>query len=691
MAADSEPRTDMKCPEHVLEERPRLSLLLDARSQLELRDVCLRLFSSSTPAPSDSDQARKYATTALGRLRHALQTPSAALGQNVQAMADACHGALVLSSALCAAAESSVLNLRADVGLTLAAEVGRRPVDEASFLISALCLEGPPALRPALLPCIGLLVQGRGHLLSLHPSLLDSLRCGLSSSSRAQRMRALETIVAILTGAPGEHGTTAILRHVAPLQHELLGFLAAEVPPSMTAAALAATEVLIASGTLSPRLALSRFVAECLAGAPCNVMSAQRVLLQLIAVEPQSLPDCLLDGVRQSAELWACRGVGPGELLGPGEPFGILPANLCDIISEDIRCKCAAGLLMELVGLRGSENGKPYRNLSVLAALLFRLLIHFAVDRHSVIKLISDFGLNLCHVESDREPPLGTCVACLVLGALSESTCDAHAPGLRSSSLCNLAAALEELDADVALVPGRRAALLALSSGELCMAQSTLKVPAEDMACQPSTQAESEAELRQAQSFTGTLSGQVCQANPQAKSDPELRQAESSPRTLSQHVREASTQVESDPEIQQALAPLPSDTTAGASDDVQNPWFAEYDACCGMWRCTLCAQAGGRNPYAKGMVIKPGLVSARMRMHAKSVVHMQAEEKKRKAASTKYSAGPDEPAATASSKEDAVKRSRLCSQSETAQEVCKKLGEPLLKEATERHARLGGA
>jgi len=682
--------TDMKASEHLLEQRPRLSLLLDARSQLDLRDVCLHHF-SSTPVPSDSDQARKYATTALGRLRYALQTPSAALGQNVQAMADACHGAWVLSSALCAAAESSALNTRADIGLTLAAEVGRRPIDETAFIISALCLEGPPALRPALLPCIGLLVQGRGHLLSLHPSLLDSIRCGLSSSSRAQRMRALETIVAILTGAPGEHGATAILRHVAPLQHELLGFVAAEVPPSMTTAALAATEALVAAATLSPRLALPRIVAECLAGAPCNVKSAQRILLQLIGLEPQSLPDCLLDGIRRSAELCACRGVGPQELIEPGEPLGALPANLCDIISENIRCKCAAGLLTELVGLWGLENEEPHKNLSVLAALLFRHLTDFAIDRHSIVKLISDSSLNICQSESDQEPPLGTCVVCLVLAALCESTCDAAAPGMKSSSSHNLAAALEELDADGALAPGRRAALLKLCSGELCMAQSVLHGSPEDAACQPSTQAESEIELPQSQSLPQTLPRYVCQTDPQAKSQLELRHTQSSPRTFPQPVRESSTQAESDAEIQQALTPLPSATTVDSSEDLQNPWFAEYDARCGMWRCTLCAQAGGRNPYAKGMAIKPGIVSVRMRMHAKSAVHKQAEERKRKAASTEYSDDSDEIGARAGSSKGAVKRSRLCSQFATTQEVRKKLSEPLLEEAREWHARQGGA
>lgn len=672
MATDAESRTETQAPNDLLEQRPRLSLLLDTRSQLELRDVCLRLFSSS-PVPSDSDQARQYATTALERLRHALQTPSAALGQNVQAMADACHGAWVLSSALCAAAASSVLSTSADVGLPLATEVGRRPIDEAAFLVSALCLEGPPALRPALLPCIGLLVQGRGHLLSLHPSLLDSIRCGLSSSSRAQRTRALETILAILTATPGEHGTTAILRHVAPLQHELLGFLAAEVPPSMTAAAIAATEVLVAAKTLSPRLALPHLVAECLSGAPCNATSAQRVLLQLIGVEPQSLPDYILDGIRRGAELWACRGVGPAELLEPGEPLGTLPANLCDHISEDVRGNCAAALLKELVALQGLENGGPYKNLSVLAALLFRFLTNFAIDRHSLVKIISDSGLNKCQIESDKEPPLGTCVASLVLAALSESMCEPAA--LKSSLLCNLAAALEELDANEGLVPGRRAALQALCSGELCMAQSIPGGRQEDVVCQ------SEGELPQARFLPPALPQRVCQTNSQEKSNPELN-AQSSPRALSQDVRQASTEAEFEPEIQ-ALTPLPSPAAmAGASDDLQNPWFAEYDASCGRWRCVLCAQAGGRNPYAKGMAIKPGFVSVRMRMHARSAVHMLAEESRRKAASVEDSAGRTKGEA---------KRSRPCHQTETTQQVREKLNEPLIKKAKEGCARFGGA
>lgn len=673
MAADAETCTEMQMPKDLLEQRPRLSLLLDTRSQLELRDVCLHLFSSS-PAPSDSDQTRQYATKALGRLRHALQTPSAALGQNVQAMADACHGAWVLSSALCAAAESSVLSTSADVGLPLATEVGRRPIDEAAFLISALCLEGPPALRPALLPCVGLLVQGRGHLLSLHPSLLDSIRCGLSSRSRAQRTRALETILTILTAAPGEHGTSAILRHVAPLQHELLGFLAAEVPPSMTAAALAASEVLIAAKALAPRLVLPHLVAECLCGAPCNATSAGRMLLQVIGVEPQSLPDCLLGGIRRGAELLACRGVGPAELLEPGDPLATLPASLCDRISKDVRSNCSAALLKELVALQGLENGEPYKNLSVLAALLFRHLSDFAIDRHSVVKIISDSGLNKCLIDSDSEPPLGTCVASLVLAALSESTCEPAV--LTSSIFFNLAAALEELDANEGFVPGRRAALQAqaLCSAELCKAQSIPETCPQDLVCQ------SEEELLQAQSLPPTLSQRDCQTNPQEKRDPEST-AQSSPQALSQDMRLTSKQEEYESETQQ--------TVADASDDLKAPWFAEYDASCGRWRCVLCAQAGGRNPYAKGMAIKPGLVSFRMSLHARSAVHKQAEERKRKAASTEDSDLPEQPLAMASSNKRDVKRSRHCEQSEEPQEVRK--NKPPRKEAKERRASFGGA
>lgn len=146
-----------------------------------------------------------------------------------------------------------------------------------------------------------------------------------------------------------------------------------------------------------------------------------------------------------------------------------------------------------------------------------------------------------------------------------------------------------------------------------------------------------------------------------------------------------------DAEKQQAVTPLPSATTVDSSEDLQNPWFAEYDARFGMWRCTLCAQAGGRNPYAKGMAIKPGLVSVRMRMHAKSAVHKLAEQMKRKAAPTENSGHSDELGARAGSCKGTVKRSRLCSQSDTMQEVCKKLSEPLLEEVRERHARLGGA
>merc|ERR1719424_1752963 len=190
--------------------------------------------------------ARAHVATALGRLREAVQRAHG-LGEDVQAMADACHGMWVLTAALSTGSSDNVSGLSAPRVLDLppAAQAGRRLIDEVAFLLSALCLEGPTALRPALLPCIGLLVLSRCHLLSLHPSLLESLRTGLLSPSRALRARALETVVGILNSSPpGAQDANVVARQVAGLQTELLSFVAAEVPCAMTTAALAALEAL---------------------------------------------------------------------------------------------------------------------------------------------------------------------------------------------------------------------------------------------------------------------------------------------------------------------------------------------------------------------------------------------------------------------------------------------------------------
>jgi len=83
---------------------------------------------------------------------------------------------------------------------------------------------------------------------------------------------------------------------------------------------------------------------------------------------------------------------------------------------------------------------------------------------------------------------------------------------------------------------------------------------------------------------------------------------------------------------------------AGAPSALEPPRFAEYDASCNKWRCRLCALAGGRNAYAKGISMDATLVPMRMRIHARSAVHKQAESRENQADSARNKESVKKPA-----------------------------------------------
>jgi len=569
----------------VVEQRASFGLLLDASRQLGLRDASLRLFASSS-TKLQPDEARKHTTRALGQLRKAVQRASSSdLRQDVQAMADACHSAWVLTAAL---HEGAVC------ALPPAAEMGRRLIDEAAFLLSALCLEGPSALRPALFPCIGLLVRGRGHMLSLHPSLMESLRAGLSSPSRAVRMRAVQTVTSIVTGPPGEHGTNGVMRQVATLQPELLSFLAAEVPPAVTSPALAVLQALTDSAAVDPRAALPRVLMECLAGSPCNGTAAQQLLRQLVAIEPKLLSECLPSGLQGAVDLLTRRDVGPAQLLRSFSDNASSVARVSAVIrtqlSEELRSPCVSLLLQQLARMRGVEDGAACTSLPLLGALLFCFICGPTLDGGDGMSNV----LGLCTLSASvwqdaggEELPLGTCVARLIIAALSELK---EAASSRSSIMSRLAAALEELDVEEVPLPGSRATLLAswtpqlMDSGAAAVvgdsvAHASRESPLVVSKGTPSVNASTPAELPGGQATTPVSSGPV-----------------------------------------------------GAPSALEPPWFAEYDATCGKWRCRLCALIGGKNGYAKGIAMDATLVPMRMRIHARAAIHKQAEARHQQAA-----------------------------------------------------------
>jgi len=571
----------------IVDQCPRFGLLLDVSRQIRLRDASVRLFAAAS-AQLQPDEAKKYTSTALGRLRQAVVKASV-LDQDVQAMADACHGASVLTAAL------SVSDGGDFFATPPAAEFGRRLIDDVAFMLSALCLEGPAALRPALFPCIALLVSGRGHMLSLHPSLVESLRTGLSSASRAVRIRAIETVTSIVTGPPGEHGTNAVTRQVVALQPELLGFLAAEVPPTVTRPALAALQVLADSATLSPRTALPRVLAECLAGAPCNGAAAEALLLRLLGADPTALSECLLPGLHKAVDLLARRDVGPAELLrslgDKASSIATVPAAIrCVLFSEELRRPCVSKLLEEVAGLHGVEAGASCSSVPLLGALLFCFSRGLAAEIGSgmtagMLRTLDTRSATVWQDGVSEELPLGTCVARLVIAALTQCASSDESATSGSLTISGLATALEELDVEEVLVPGSRAKLLEPWRPKLIDSGSAVAgggVP-----------------------VVATIDTENADALTPVQDAPPVNMQTETPRARS------SSQA--------------SSAVAGAPGALQIPSYAEYDASRDVWRCRLCALAGGKNGYAKGICMDATLVPMRMRIHARAAIHKKAE------------------------------------------------------------------
>jgi len=200
-------------------------------------------------------------------------------------------------------------------------------------------------------------------------------------------------------------------------------------------------------------------------------------------------------------------------------------------------------------------------------------------------------------------------VASLVLAALSESA-PRNAAVSSSSPLVvsRLACALERLDFDEEPALCHRAAILAVCSRQLA-----------DFATggnPPSSQAFTD--------VSGPAVSAATAAEPLATAA-SIAAASISP--VAVHKVSTGPHVMADPSKEKAELCLPKQRS---SEALENPWFAQFEASSGKWRCALCAEAGGKNPYARGISMNASLVAMRMRIHAKAAIHQQAGERRQK-------------------------------------------------------------
>mmetsp|Transcript_28694 Transcript_28694/g.44861 ORF Transcript_28694/g.44861 Transcript_28694/m.44861 type:complete len:627 (+) Transcript_28694:60-1940(+) len=537
----------------ILEQRPKFGLLLDTARQLRLRDAALKMFSNSVHR--EDKKSERLVANAVQHLHKALQCPANELERDVQAQADACHGAWVICAAL-AIATPTVL---AAATATLPSDQGRRLIDQVAFIVGALCLEGPATLRPALLPCIGLLVQGRGHLFSLHPCLLEGLRAGLRSPSRALRGRTVQCLVEILSKPNNVADTNSVARQLVVLHPELVSLLSRETSRIILMQTLSAFEALAISGSPVPVSAVPHVFAESFAPAgvkdsqeSCQtcIAVAQRCLLQIVSNSPESFHGSLAAALRRFKEMCSQWEAAPGELLrshcSNSLQMATLFASLRGYLRDEWMQHCGLVLKAELGELysAGAES-----ICSVWAAELIFILI-------DGLGLGKDF-INPDWFRIEKYPTFGSCVATLVWAALQElasvDSADTSLARLEVSS--KLANALEDLE--------------------------EFELP-------------TEGDVRRLVAYhwptSKTAETQVCKL------------------------------------LETVIAPADSTTIAEAAEEKPNlpcelPWFAEYDTARDKWTCRICAEAGGHNPYAKGISIKRDQVPLRMRIHSGAAVH----------------------------------------------------------------------
>jgi len=361
------------------------------------------------------------------------------------------------------------------------------------------------------------------------------------------------------------------------LQSELLSFLAADVPCNAAATALEALVAVSSSAVLAPVQALPPLLSECLVGARCDRSVAQRLILRLVSVDMQSLPECFLAGVHEIAEVLARRDAGPEGFFASfcGKPpiLTVIRTQLC----KDLVHTCIVRLMTGLVSLCEPDYVGSLVSSPMLAAIFFGFLVGLIPDYATSLTCTASFPSMRSMQE---EPSVAECAVSLVLSALARPTLYEDDSQHATDAVSHVALALEDLDLldadDAAGTAHQRMRLsmwrkryldFSVGSGS---DEASDRTPAVDKAASVGSKAVVD----------------IPRASPEAM-------------------------------VCEEIKALP--------DYLQIPWYAKYDASCDQWRCTLCARSGGRNPYAKGIHIHPSQVALRMRIHAKSAVHQRAE------------------------------------------------------------------
>jgi len=276
-------------------------------------------------------------------------------------------------------------------------------------LLVKICLQGPPTLRPSIVPCLGFILRRHAHLVQAVPGggdVLDVLLMGLSLAEDTCKARTAETLASLLAryesmaeqdvpgsgeGTAGDWGATVAkcmqkpkaseaVQRLSTLQPQVLQLLRKTVSEVTARHAVAALACFSRLGVLHPSSALPDLVAASLASFAGVSGDVRRLLLRLVETSPQLLFSRLHEGVTMAA----------ANLVGQQAAHGTLPlerwrfAFFCEAYSSQADSRAARArfldALLAMLAAPAAQTGLAFsRREDLVAAEASRSLLAFSI------------------------------------------------------------------------------------------------------------------------------------------------------------------------------------------------------------------------------------------------------------------------------------------------------------------------
>jgi len=312
---------------------------------------------------------------------------------DLQAREEACRHATVIGTILEflnveVLLEGSADSIDSDFDLTDLATA-------ATWLLSTLCLDGPPALRPALVPCLGFLLRRYFSLLCTQPAAYDVFKNGLDGTHHNTALEAntLEAVSLLLNafeksaekcvedsiGANNEATSSSSIseavQRVAGLQSKVLDVLRVAEAPNVAYHALGALQSMHRLGVLHSSSILPGLLAACLVACRPIASLACQLMMQILEKTPDLLASRFGAGLREAVSLQSARirdGFKSGKLLSENWRFAVLREAYAELEGRQSREHFLDAVFAEITGLQ--ESRWSAEEVMCLAEFLFGVL-----------------------------------------------------------------------------------------------------------------------------------------------------------------------------------------------------------------------------------------------------------------------------------------------------------------------------